>query len=75
MKEVIEASASRLAYAPGMDLSLEVPLPRCYDEPVYIKAASATNLEALVRTLQEAGAEASRVIVIKDRKKAQAPNS
>jgi hypothetical protein len=72
IREVIEARASRLAYASGMDLSLEVPRPHCYDAPVYVKFTGVTNIKALVRALQEAGAE---VIIIKDRKKGQAPNS
>jgi hypothetical protein len=43
-----------------MDLNSEVPLPRCFDEPVYIKAEGDENLKTLIRTLHEAGAERIR---------------
>jgi hypothetical protein len=72
IREVIAARGSRLAYASGMDLGLEVPRPHCYDKPVYLKFTGVTNLKPLVRALQEAGAE---VIIIEDRKKDQAPIS
>jgi hypothetical protein len=75
LKEVIEERDSRLAYASGMNLSSGVPLPPCFDEPVYIKSADDANLKALVRTLHEAGVEATRLIVVKNRKKAQSAGS
>ena len=43
VKEAIEARASQLAYSRGMDLNLELPLPRCVDEPVYAKASIHAN--------------------------------
>ncbi len=75
LKEAVEKRDSLMAYASGMDLNLEVPLPPCHDEPVYIKALGDANLRALVRTLQEAGVGAIQLRVIKDRKKVQAPDS
>jgi biopolymer transport protein ExbD len=57
IREVIKSRASRLAYAAGMDLSLEVPL-RCASEPVYIKtdshADNSRTLE-LIRALRDVG--------------------
>ena len=70
LKELVEERDSLSAYASGMDLNSEVPLPLCFDEPVYIKAEGDENLKALVRTLHEAGAGGLRLIVRKDHKKA-----
>jgi biopolymer transport protein ExbD len=72
MREVIEASASRLAYTAGMDLNLQLPL-RCTNDPVYIKAAAHaadSKILALIKALGEAGISQTRLIVLRDRKKA-----
>jgi hypothetical protein len=66
IRAVNEARAVQLAYGPGMDLSLEVPRPHCYEKPVYLKVTGVANVKPLVRALEEKGAE---VIVIEDRKK------
>ena len=71
VKEVIEARAARLAYAHGMDLNLELPLPGCVNEPVCLvvpERRDDVNVIALVKTLREVGAEPIRLIV---RKKSQ----
>lgn len=65
IREVIEMSASRLAYAQGMDLSLEVPL-RCANEPVDIKTeshADDSRIFALIRALREVGINPTWLIV------------
>ena len=57
LKKVIEAKASWLAYASGMDLKLELP-PRCTNKPVYLKTESHANDSrtlALIRALREVG--------------------
>ena len=70
-REVIEARSARLAYARGMDLNLELPLPGCVNEPVYLvvpEPEDDTNVIALVKILREVGAEPIRLVV---RKKSQ----
>ena len=66
VREIIGARISALAYAGGMDINLELPLPRCVAEPIYAKAnryANDSQMKALVKVLQAAGAKPICLIV------------
>lgn len=71
LKEVIEKRNSLTLVTDGMDLNLEVPLPPCYEEPIYLKAGGDANLKALVRIVLESGVGPTQFKVIRDRKRAR----
>ena len=75
LKEAIEKRNSLRVFAVGMDLNLDVPLPPCYEEPVYLKAGGDADLKALVRIVLESGVGPTQFRVIRDRKKARDPGS
>jgi len=65
-REITEAFVAREEYSRGMDLNLELPLPRCTDEPLYIRAdvyAKDKRLAALVRALQARTTQQTRLTV------------